>query len=113
MCARRVDEGLRRPGGGWAEGRSAEDWVDFDFFGHQIVAHLDRERAPGTHHTAVYGHDVPVPHFGVVLAWADWHRLAEGLRETGTEFIVSLGIRFAAKVGEQATMLYPGEIFKR
>ena len=113
---------------GCAEGRSAEDWVDFDFFGHQIVAHLDRARTPPAHHTAVDGQDVPVPHFGVVLDWAEWHRLAERLSEVGVDFIVAPGIRFAGKVGEQATMFFadpsgnalefkafrdPGEIFKR
>lgn len=89
---------------GCPEGRSAADWVDFDFHGHQIVAHL----APGEvgHHThsRVDGHDVPVRHFGLILDWADWHALAERLKVAGVGFIIEPGIRFKGQVGEQATM---------
>jgi len=90
---------------GCAEGRSAAEWVDFDFFGHQLVAHLDpgaRERR--RHHNPVDGHDVPVPHFGVVLDWEAWHELAGRLRAAGTRFVIEPGIRFQGLVGEQATM---------
>jgi extradiol dioxygenase family protein len=88
---------------GCAEGRSAPQWVDFDFFGHQLVAHLDPARQASRHFNAVDGHDVPVPHFGVVLPWEAWHELAEGLRAAGVRFQIEPGIRFAGKVGEQAT----------
>lgn len=90
---------------GCAEGRSAADWVDFDFFGHQLVAHLDPGLQPDrdAHHNEVDGKEVPVPHFGVVLAWEDWQSLAERLRARGTRFVIEPGIRFAGQVGEQAT----------
>lgn len=91
---------------GCPEGRSAADWVDFDFLGHQLVAHLDpSHRTPDeVHHNVVDGADVPVPHFGVVLEWDAWHRLAGRLRATGVTFVIEPGIRFAGEVGEQATM---------
>lgn len=88
---------------GCREGRSSDTWVDFDFFGHQLVAHLDPERRAAPHFSEVDGHDVPVPHFGVVLEWDEWHRLAERLRACGTRFVLEPGIRFEGKVGEQAT----------
>ena len=81
---------------GCAEGRSAPEWVDFNFFGHQLVAHLDVSRG-------VRGHDVPVPHFGMVLGWDDWHTLAARLTAAGQVFGIAPGIRFAGQVGEQAT----------
>jgi uncharacterized protein len=89
---------------GCAEGRSSDTWVDFDFFGHQLVTHLDPNRRAGAHHNEVDGHDVPVPHFGVVLEWDTWHRLAERMRSGGVAFVIEPGIRFAGQVGEQATM---------
>lgn len=92
---------------GCPEGRSSPEWVDFDFFGHQLVAHLDHSAA--THrpvHNAVDGKDVPVPHFGVVLEWNHWHQLVERLRAAGTRFGIEPGIRFQGKVGEQATMFF-------
>ncbi|MFO7278129.1 MAG: VOC family protein [Pseudomonadota bacterium] len=88
---------------GCREGRSSDTWVDFDFFGHQLVAHLDPRRRAEPHFNDVDGHDVPVPHFGVVLEWDEWHRLAERLRACGTRFVLEPGIRFEGKVGEQAT----------
>ena len=88
---------------GCAEGRSSDQWVDFDFYGHQIVAHLDGERAPAAHNP-VDGHDVPVPHFGLVLSMTDWAVLADRLRAAGTAFIIEPTIRFRGKPGEQATM---------
>jgi extradiol dioxygenase family protein len=91
---------------GCPEGRSAESWVDFDFFGHQLVAHLDPARRPRAHHNVVDGHDVPVPHFGVVLDWGQWHELAERMRTRGVPFVIEPGIRFAGQVGEQATMFF-------
>jgi extradiol dioxygenase family protein len=89
---------------GCPEGRSSHDWVDFDFFGHQVVAHLDPGKMKHVHHNEVDGQDVPVPHFGVVMEWGAWHRLAERLRSLDTRFEIEPGIRFAGQVGEQATM---------
>lgn len=90
---------------GCAEGRSAAEWVDFDFFGHQLVVHLDAAAVTrAVHHNPVDGHDVPVPHFGVVLEWDAWHALATRLRDAGTRFVIEPGIRFEGLVGEQATM---------
>jgi extradiol dioxygenase family protein len=87
---------------GCAEGRAADSWVDFDFFGHQIVAHL---APPGSiHRNPVDGDEVPVPHFGVVLGWAEFHDLAERLKEAGTRFEIEPHVRFAGQAGEQATM---------
>jgi uncharacterized protein len=92
---------------GCAEGRSSAEWVDFDFFGHQLVAHLDHSGAARRPvHNAVDGKDVPVPHFGVVLAWQQWHELADRLRAAGTHFGIEPGIRFQGQVGEQATMFF-------
>ena len=95
---------------GCAEGRSSSEWIDFDFFGHQIVAHLAPARpavpGAGDHHNAVDGHDVPVPHFGVVLPWDSFHALATRLREHGLRFVIEPGVRFAGQVGEQATMFF-------
>ena len=91
---------------GCAEGRSSSEWVDFDFFGHQLVAHLDPSRrgfTPPTHSNEVDGKSVPVPHFGVVLAWQDWQRLAGRLGAAGVRFVIAPGIRFVGQVGEQAT----------
>lgn len=86
-----------------AEGRSSHEWVDFDFFGHQLVAHLDPSKR-ALHFNAVDGKDVPVPHFGVVLEWHEWHVLAERLRAGGARFVLEPGIRFKGEVGEQATL---------
>ena len=94
---------------GCAEGRSAETWIDFDLFGHQIVAHHKPRvaaQAEATHHNPVDGHEVPVPHFGVVLTMAKWEALAERLRAAGTQFVIEPYIRFKGEVGEQATMFF-------
>lgn len=91
---------------GCPEGRSAQSWVDFDFFGHQIVAHLAPEGAARRHENPVDGHDVPVPHFGAVLTMEDWKQLAARLREAGTGFVIEPTIRFAGSTGEQATMFF-------
>jgi uncharacterized protein len=89
------------------EGRSAEDWIDFDLYGHQIVAHLSpKAQAVDPHHNAVDGHAVPVPHFGVVLQWEKWESLAERLRQAGTTFVIEPYVRFAGQSGEQATMFF-------
>ena len=91
---------------GCAEGRSSSEWIDFDFFGHQIVTHLSPPKPGADQTNAVDGHDVPVPHFGVVLDWDDFQALAARLRERGTHFVIEPYIRFAGQVGEQATMFF-------
>lgn len=91
---------------GLREGRSDTQWVDFDFFGHQLVIH-EHPRTPAQEHAhtnPVDGHAVPVPHFGVVLAWDDWQALAQRLTSQGTRFVIEPYIRFKGEVGEQATM---------
>ena len=89
------------------EGRSSESWVDFNFFGHQLVIHqkdgLFNEEAITN---PVDGHDVPVPHFGVVLTWEDWQSLSTRLQAENTKFVIEPTIRFKGKVGEQATMFF-------
>ena len=93
---------------GLSEGRSSTQWVDFDFFGHQLVIH-EHPQTPSqqaAHTNPVDGHDVPVPHFGVVLPWDDWHALAERLRGQGVDFVIEPYIRFKGQVGEQATMFF-------
>lgn len=88
------------------EGRSSDHWIDFDLRGHQIVAHLDPSAKPVEVHNPVDRHDVPVPHFGVVLEWDDWHALAERLKAAGIRFGIEPYIRFEGQVGEQATMFF-------
>ena len=88
---------------GCPEGRSSSEWVDFDFFGHQLVAHLDPSRQP-QHFNEVDGKHVPVPHFGVVLDWDQWHALSTRLTAAELRFVIEPGIRFRGEVGEQATM---------
>ena len=90
---------------GCAEGRSATDWVDFDFFGHQLVCHAVDGAAPdGAAHNPVDGHDVPVPHFGMVLEMPDWEALAARLEAAGVAFVIEPHVRFRGLAGEQATM---------
>ena len=89
---------------GCPEGRSATKWIDFNFFGHQIVAHLDASTAPRVHSNRVDGHDVPVPHFGAVLAMEEWQALAARLEAAGTKFVIAPTVRFRGAPGEQATM---------
>ena len=91
---------------GCPEGRSSDEWIDFDLFGHQIVAHLKPGMAPGLHHNPVDGHDVPIPHFGVVLSMQDWNALAERVRAAGVTFVIDPCIRFKGQPGEQATMFF-------
>jgi uncharacterized protein len=91
---------------GCAEGRSSARWIDFDLHGHQIVAHLDPAAKPVATANAVEGHDVPVPHFGVVLTMADWTALADRLQAAGIRFGIAPHIRFKGQVGEQATMFF-------
>jgi extradiol dioxygenase family protein len=91
------------------EGRSSDHWVDFNFYGHQFVIHLQPdyfEKSANKNHNEVDGHDVPVPHFGVVLGWQDWEELAEKLREKKVKFVIEPYIRFKGQIGEQATMFF-------
>lgn len=91
---------------GCPEGRSSDRWIDYDFFGHQVVAHMvdDIEPDSGVDSNAVDGHDVPVPHFGVVLPWDQWQDLADRLHAAGMEFVIEPHVRFQGQPGEQATM---------
>jgi uncharacterized protein len=91
---------------GCTEGRSSDHWIDFDFFGHQIVAHLDDKARAVVAHNAVDGHDVPVPHFGIVLTMPDFQALAQRLEAEAVQFIIAPNIRFAGQAGEQATMFF-------
>ncbi|HET7317158.1 MAG TPA: VOC family protein [Sphingomicrobium sp.] len=88
------------------EGRSADDWIDFDLFGHQIVAHLAPEAARARATNPVDGEDVPVPHFGIVLPMAEWKALAQRLESGGVEFVIPPTVRFEGQPGEQATMFF-------
>lgn len=88
------------------EGRSSASWVDFDFFGHQLVIHQKDDFVGQKISNPVDGHDVPVPHFGVVLTWEDWQDLSERLKTANTKFVIEPCIRFQGKVGEQATMFF-------
>ena len=89
---------------GCREGRSADTWVDFDLYGHQFVAHLDSSFQRPTSSNPVDGHDVPVPHFGVLLTPAAWRDLADRLRGHDVTFVIEPHTRFAGQVGEQSTM---------
>ncbi len=92
---------------GCSEGRCAETWVDFNFFGHQFVCHLNSEMSRNSlHFNKVDGHGVPVPHFGIVLTMSRWRQLAERLKSKGIEFEIAPYIRFAGEPGEQGTMFF-------
>ncbi len=91
---------------GCPEGRSSDHWIDFDFYGHQIVAHLDPAAKPVAVYNNVDGDAVPVPHFGIVLTMDQFHSLASRLKEAGVHFVVEPHMRFAGQVGEQATMFF-------
>jgi extradiol dioxygenase family protein len=91
---------------GCAEGRSSDAWVDFDFFGHQLVCHVTGPvtAARKTASNPVDGHDVPVPHFGMVLEMPDWEALSQRLKDGGVRFVIEPHLRFPGQPGEQATM---------
>ena len=92
---------------GCTEGRSSDHWIDFNMFGHQIVAHYTPADATAkATSNPVDGHDVPVPHFGVVLPWDQWQALADRLKAANTQFVIEPYIRFEGEVGEQATMFF-------
>jgi uncharacterized protein len=88
------------------EGRSSDDWVDFDFYGHQIVAHLAPQETERPSTNTVDGEAVPVRHFGVILPMADWRALADRLQRAGVAFIIPPQVRFAGQPGEQATLFF-------
>lgn len=85
-------------------GREDGRWIDFNFFGHQITAHLVEAMEPPASVNRVDGKAIPVRHFGAVLEWSQWHAMADQLRTAGVEFLVEPGIRFKGQVGEQATL---------
>ena len=92
---------------GCAQGRESTRWIDFDFFGHQISAHVVEPEfltSPATN--PVDGDDVPVRHFGAILSWDAWHALADRLKADGTKFLIEPHIRFNGEPGEQATMFF-------
>ena len=95
---------------GCSEGRSSDQWIDFDLFGHQIVAHQvavsETSDSMDAGANSVDGHDVPVPHFGVVLQWQQWNDFADRLRLAKIEFAIEPHVRFPGEVGEQATMFF-------
>jgi extradiol dioxygenase family protein len=88
------------------EGRSSNEWIDFNLFGHQIVAHLAPDASGVKHRNEVDADHVPVPHFGIVLPMDEFKSLAERLKSKGVEFVIEPKIRFAGEVGEQATMFF-------
>lgn len=91
---------------GCPEGRSSDEWIDFNLFGHQIVAHLSPHASAPAAINEVDEHHVPVPHFGVVLDMPTWEALAERLQAEGTEFVIEPYVRFKGQPGEQATMFF-------
>jgi uncharacterized protein len=95
---------------GCSEGRSDTHWVDFNLYGHQLVCHLNpalgKSGKPGAHCNPVDGHDVPVPHFGVVLQLNTWNELATRVKQQGVPFVIEPCIRFKDQPGEQATMFF-------
>ena len=93
---------------GCPEGRSSAEWIDFDLFGHQIVAHYKPRTTTldDIHHNAVDGHAVPVPHFGVVLSPSDWKALAARVRAANIPFVIEPYTRFEGQIGEQSTMFF-------
>ena len=91
---------------GCEKGRCSEQWIDWNFFGHQLVTHLVTEMPSLPKHNEVDNHAVPVPHFGVVLNWTDWQELANKLRVRNLGFVIEPYVRFEGKTGEQATMFF-------
>jgi extradiol dioxygenase family protein len=89
---------------GCKTGRSSDKWIDFDFWGHQVVAHVSPEDAGKSASNEVDGHSVPAKHFGVILEWDEFHELADKLKNHGQEFVIDPYVRFEGKPGEQATM---------
>ena len=91
---------------GCIEGRSSDNWVDFDLFGHQLVIHFQESNNKNLHTNPVDGKDVPIPHFGVILEWENFKIFSSKLEKKGVEFIIKPYIRFEGEPGEQATMFF-------
>ncbi len=92
---------------GCEEGRSSDHWVDFNFFGHQLVIHVQESSdSPAKKGNPVDGKEVPIPHFGVVLEWEVFKKFSEDLKSKKIDFVIEPYIRFEGKVGEQATMFF-------
>ena len=91
---------------GFTEGRSSDKWVDFNMFGHQFVIHEVEDYKPQNHFNSVDEHEVPVPHFGVVLDWDAFWILSQKLEQQDIKFQIKPYIRFEGKTGEQATMFF-------
>ena len=91
---------------GFKEGRSDKKWVDYNFFGHQLVIHLDDKKSNNKNFNFVDGHQVPVPHFGVILNWIEWKSFSEKIKQSKIKFLIKPYIRFKGKVGEQGTMFF-------
>jgi len=95
---------------GFSEGRSSATWIDFNMYGHQLVTHLNpaigKDGVLPSAYNAVDGHGIPVPHFGVVLTFEEWHQLADRVKTFVSEFIVEPYVRFEGQTGEQATMFF-------
>ena len=87
-------------------GRSTDKWIDFNFFGHQLSAHVRPEELSQAHTNEVDGKNVPVRHFGAILEWKQWHALADKLKANNIRFVIEPYIRFKGEVGEQATMFF-------
>ncbi len=88
------------------EGRSSDHWVDFNFFGHQLVIHHKPKSDTSNHSNLVDGKDVPIPHFGIILEWSVWQAFATKLSDKSIEFVIAPYIRFEGEIGEQATMFF-------
>ncbi len=91
---------------GFEEGRSSEKWIDWNFYGHQLVTHEDKTMQINNVHNPVDGQQVPIPHFGVVLSMNDWDAIAEKLKSIDTKFLIEPYIRFKGETGEQATLFF-------
>ena len=91
---------------GFEEGRSSEKWIDWNFYGHQLVTHEDKTMQNNNVHNPVDGQQVPIPHFGVILSIDDWNPLAEKLKNIGTKFLIEPYTRFKGEPGEQATLFF-------
>tara|TARA_X000000368_G_scaffold30962_1_gene23016 strand:+ start:152 stop:499 length:348 start_codon:yes stop_codon:yes gene_type:complete len=87
-------------------GRSSNHWIDFNLFGHQVVAHLNPDEVNQAKTSEVDDKQVPVRHFGIVLDWEQWHEFSDNLKEKGVKFLIEPYIRFKNEVGEQATMFF-------